>query len=361
MGSSFSPLVAPALLGLALFSPAIPVASAQVATAADGPDGPATLELFPWQDPLSGWEPFHMGFLLRGWWLDDEGTALGGGGDPAGFFLEDARVAVSGELDDGLDYRFSFDAGDEGSRPSGEIELLEGWASVALGERESVTLGRFRRPFLRSSIVDQGTLLFIDRTASGDRNNVYDLGARFDARYELVDLTVAAQNGDSGQASELRTTVRAELQLLGGGVALEDAPYRSTPGQQLSVGLAFADEAAVFDGDSFAFDAAWRWGTFGLSGEWVDAGAGAYDDPSLSGATDSFAVTASWLPLPEEWAVGLRYQSFDDIAGTEVWSAAAKRYLIRGRIAGHLQLDRVSADDPNAEGWRMAVGTTLAF
>jgi hypothetical protein len=311
------------------------------------------VELFPWQDPLTGWEPFDVRFLLRGRGLIDLDTPFGAD-DQAGAQLEDARMAINGELADGVRYRFSLDAGDEGELPSGDLEILEGWAAFELGERQSLTMGRFRRPFLRSSIVDQSTLLFFDRTAQGDVNNVYDEGARVDGAYEWVDLTLALQSGVDGTGAEGRFTARADVHLLGGGVPLEDAPYREAPEHQLSVGLAYADETGVPGGEALALDAAWRFGRVGLAGEFVDASSGVGDGRP-------FALTASWLPLPQDWAVGARYQDLDDAEGRRILSIVAKRYLIRGRLAGHLQVDRVEADDKLDEGWRFTLGTTLSF
>ncbi|MEO0653162.1 MAG: hypothetical protein AAFZ65_20970 [Planctomycetota bacterium] len=326
-----------------LLSPSTPVPT----------QGPERIELFPWEDPLTGWEPYQFSFLVRARGLLDADDPFGEE-DVRGFFLEDARVAISGALSDSVNYRFTFDAGDEGERDSGELELLEGWAAFDLGATQHLTFGRFRRPFLRSSIVDQSTLAFFDRTVSGDLNNVYDDGVRVDGRYELVDLTFAIQNGADATGDELRTTARAELQLLGGGVPLEDALYRIERTQQLSVGLAYADDTGLTSGDSIAIDAAWRYSRFGLSGELLS-------NAEDVGDSRPWAIAAQWLPLPEEWVVGARFQDYDDANDTQVLSALAKRYLVRGRIAGHFQIDLVETRNDFTEGWLFTVGTTLTF
>lgn len=349
-----------AALILALGAPGEPGA---LALQAGGPgpsdqDGPERIELFPWEDPLTGFEPFELRMLIRARAVEEAEDPLGAE-NQRGFLLEDARLALSGEISDGVNFRVSLDGGDEGVRPAGEIELLEGWGSFELGERHSVLMGRFRRPFVRSAIVDQSTLLFFDRTVVGDLNNVYDVGARIDGRYEFVDLTLALQNGEDATANETRTTARAEFQLLGGGVPLEDALYRVERRHRLSMAIGYTDETSVDSGDTVALDAAWRYDRFGLAAELLDNGTAT--TASTLGGDRAWSITASWLPLPEEWVVGLRWQELDDVNDSRIISGVAKRYLVRGRIAGHFQIDRVDADDPDFEGWRFTIGSTLTF
>jgi hypothetical protein len=319
------------------------------------PDGPGRIELFPWEDRESAFGPVGLQFLVRAR-AQEESESPEGVEDRRGVLLDDARLSVSGLFGERIDFRFSLDGGDEGEEESGEIELLEGWGGFRLGERQHLAVGRFKQPFLRSALVDQGSLLFFDRTVVGEAFDQFDVGLRADGRYEFVDLYAAVQNGQDDTADGRIVTGRAEFHLLGSGVPLDDTLYRASRRAQLSLGLAYSDDSSVQDGSSVAVDAAWRYQNVGLHGELVDVG-----DDLVDGDRTPWSASLSHMPFPEEWEVGLRFEDLGDADDTWIASAVAKRYFVRGRIAGHLQVDRVDSDDSGLEGWRFLIGTTLSF
>lgn len=326
----------------------------QVAGTADGLSAAAEDgELFPWQEPSSRWAPLEIHALIRARGEYNDGTPLGAE-DGSRFVLDDARLWLTGALEDSVTFQFTLAAGEEGAKPAGEVELLEGYGEFAIDERHHVRLGQFRRPFLRSALAPKGSLAFFERTEVAKPTNRFDLGVQAQGRYELLDLTFALQNGDDDAADGSIATARAELHPLGGGVPFAESLFRSEPETRLSLALAYSDDSSLAEGGSWAIDGAWRANRWQVLGEYVDHDADV-------GGSQPFSVSVVHMLFRDEWEVGGRYTDLDDAGGAEVWSAVLKRYFLRGRIAAHIEADSVSSSDPAQDGTRFMFGLSLSL
>lgn len=348
------------ILSVAVISASFPLAFQEPqpseAAAAQGPievTGPSDGELFPWEDPSSNWAPLEIRATIRSRGERTEDRPLGAEtGSRVG--LDDARLSFQGALEDAFAFVFTFSAGDEGDRPAGEVELLEGYADFELDERHGIRFGKFKRPLLRSALTEIEDLTFFDRTQVALGANQFDVGVRADGRYELLDLTFALQNGDDGSSDGTVAVARAELHPLGGGTPLNESLFRSDPETHLSVGIGYADDSSLDQGGSWAFDAAWRRQRWQVLGEFVD------NEPD-TGDNNPYSLSVMHMPFPDEWTAGLRYQEVDDASDTEVYSAVVKRYFLRGRVVAHLQGDLADSKDPERDGWRAMLGLSLSF
>lgn len=86
----------------------------------------------------------------------------GGTNDLGGFFIEDARVKLTGSRGD-YSYTVQTDLADNG----GGSNLLDAFTDFPVGGSVNARVGQFKSGVLRSGLVSSGKLFFVDRTANG--------------------------------------------------------------------------------------------------------------------------------------------------------------------------------------------------
>ncbi|MCB1003828.1 MAG: hypothetical protein KDB35_06545, partial [Acidimicrobiales bacterium] len=161
--------------------------------------------------------------------------------DIDGAFLDAVRLYLDGAVG-GTDYRVSFDG------QSGSATILDAYAHWSFGEELHATFGRFRQPFLRSSLTEFNRLLMILRTRSGTLHSVRDNGAMIGGHHGRVHWDLALQNGLDSVADDYLTTGRVTVDVLGEPSRPWEGAFGGPDETRLSVGLAYADDGALGDG-----------------------------------------------------------------------------------------------------------------
>jgi hypothetical protein len=242
---------------------------------------------------------------------DGAGPLPAGTGDYSGFALDNARIEVSGDVE-GWRYLVGFDFGGL-TLSSG---LIDAYVAHDFSASSTMTLGRFRPPFLRTALISEKDLLFITRTRNATFYSVRDLGAQLGFTFEELHLWVAGQDGVDGQADEYLASGRLQWDAIGGGVGLVEGAYGRTDRTHLTVGAAASNDSGLGGGETaVAVDAALTVSRLSLQAELVDYGSG-YTSPVLfpgenRGDTTPWSVTASALIL--DWLEGaVRYENLDE-------------------------------------------------
>jgi hypothetical protein len=294
--------------------------------------------------------------------------SVGNGGEKLrGFSLDNIRVNVSGETA-GYEYRIT------GELQSGTMTLEDAWASTALGEEIRATLGRFRTPFLRSGTVEARDLLFISRTRNGVFYSVRDQGAMLNGDHGRLHWAAALQNGADSTGEKWLSSLNLRINLMGLDELPWEGAFNAGPETRLSAGVAVADDGAVSDGTAFVLDAYLIHRGFSFQAEWLDYG----DDYSLAtggpflnqqvGGTQPWSATASYMVVPDEYELAVRYDDYDDKQAPLDFDRSQLTFGLNRYIQGHdlkWQLNYAIANNKGADAGPhydiLALGLTIGF
>src|SRR5688572_29798852 len=119
------------------------------------------------QVPAAG--PVVHGLLRTRWAYLPE--VLPGDEDLNGFSIDRAQIAIGGPVGADYGYRVQLEAA------GGPAQLLDAYGTWQADERVRVTMGRFRSPLMWESQLDDGDVLFLTRTDSGELFYGRDEGA----------------------------------------------------------------------------------------------------------------------------------------------------------------------------------------
>lgn len=283
-------------------------------------------------------------------------------GDRSGINIDRLRLSLEGKLVDNYSYKVSFELGDS----TGQVGTLrDAYVNWAFAEGFELRMGRFRQPFLQSSLISRDKLLFLDRSAAGDLVGQRDEGVALMGKFETLKVWVAGQNGADGQADDYLITGRVRANVMGGGAYEKvEGAYGAAEETNLSVGAAVADEGAVDDGLHYGVEAQLVAGPFSVAAELVD-----FDESigrvhpfagNLVGDTTIWGVTASYL-ITNEYEVALRYEDADDDNDSTRWAASLLRYVDGHNLKWILQYSSVQSDLDALEIDQIGLGIALSL
>jgi len=317
------------------------------------------------------------GFIKTSFRYSDDTDALFGGPpndeDEVGFKLDKARVEISGDLGQDYSYKLSFELTD-----SSPPIVRDAYVSWKIAESVKGTMGRFKKPFLRSGLVSDTKLLFYDRSGLGGFFDVREEGLMFSGNFDTIEWWVAGQNGLDGKQDDWNYTLRLVANLMGAGVGKVEGAYGAGEETNLTLGVAYGDEQELDDGAMIGVEAAMTAGPFSLAGQVVDFDKGtAGSFPSKDGgdvhygSSNSFVsvdpadstpwdVTGSYL-FTEVYEAALRYEDADDDDSTTAWSIAVNRYIQGHDIKWTLQVLVTDSDDPTNELTEWTLGLTVGI
>jgi hypothetical protein len=285
--------------------------------------------------------------------------------DYSAFALDNVRPRFDAAVGD-----FAFQIELEGQ--SNTALLLEAWAGWQIADAFHLTMGRYQPPVLRSALVDPEHLLFILRTTGGTVFQFRDEGAQLAARFDPFLLRASLENGEDGAGDESAYTLRADWDVVGGGVRLVEGAYGSGSQWCFTLGAAYRDDQGLDeDGDVITVDAAMTYGRFSLMGEWLSFGDGFVAPDVDPAAADQYADTSPWAAAasfmldPEKYELALRYEQ-PDAADTvdHVWTLGLIHYVSGHDVKWMLNAAYVSTDPPgdaefDNDGLRLGVGLTI--
>ncbi|MHC4378931.1 MAG: hypothetical protein ACYS26_20205, partial [Planctomycetota bacterium] len=297
---------------------------------------------------LDNHEGANFGALLRTSLISSDDFGSGNDEDTLGWLVNDARIWGEGNLGESFRWRISVngfdqfgltseqqtieidDQGDSdptndtaipvlaatpfglGASSSGVL-LEDAFASLALNDNLSLTMGRFVAPSFQSANTRQDGLLFINRTVLGSFGYQWSEGVMLGGDYDDgLAWWVAAMNGTDGIADELDLRGRIEYST-GGRVSGYNKANEGAlgAGEDLAatIGLTYADDGGFGDDSTwFALDVSAT-----VAGFYLHAEAGDFDDtaPGFAGSTP-FAVTASYAIPDSDFEVAARFEDLDN-------------------------------------------------
>jgi len=299
----------------------------------------------------------------------------------AGFQLDTVRVEISGDAGNDYGYKISFDFASQAA-PGASITtatLKDAYATFKIGDQVTGKVGNFKQPFLRSALVADNRLLFLERTGLGRIFAVRQLGIGFNGAFDTVSWWAAYQNGGDAQGYRGVMTGRFAANLMGNGVGGNEGAYGGGDDTNLTVAGSAAYDNSTASGLMLAGSVDVSHGPFSLSGEVVnfdkgtDTGAtssfptgttGSTRDPllGLSTAADTtpWDVTASFM-FTEQYEVAARYQDADDPNNTSEWSFVLNSYVQGHDIKWQAEYNHIKTDSAVGDRDQIGVGLAVSF
>jgi phosphate-selective porin len=252
------------------------------------------------------------------------------GDDTLGWSIRRARINVSGDLGHDYSYKVSFDLA------SGTAELRDAYVDWKITDGIKGRWGRYKMPFVRSGLISAQKLLFLQRTAIGERLGGRDLGIAVSGQFEQVNFWLNAQNGIDGVTKDMFYNGRVTFDVMGDGVAQIEGAYGAGDALGLTVGGAFGDDSALDKGTVWALEAALTSGPFSVAAEIAD-----FDDDL--GNNTPWDATASFL-FTDQYELAARYEDLDDADNGTLWTVGVNRYVAGHDIKWTLQYQRLNTD-----------------
>ncbi len=235
-----------------------------------------------------------------------------------------------------------------------DLRILDGYASVALGEHVRLVAGQFISPVLFTAQVQSNELLFLDRTINGFIFQERDTGVMALDDQGRWQWWLAVQNGRDSSGDDVAATARLAWRVFGEGEApRREGAYDADLGHTLYVGGVYFVDGTNTGDQAFGGEAYYTFERLAFSGEFMHYG----DD--LIGQT-FWNLTAAWMLSPEEWELAARYEDFDLRAG-EVYRIGLNRYLggLTTRVQANVARFQGQSDDESANAFE--IGLTASF
>lgn len=260
--------------------------------------------------------------------------------DVGGFSIDDAQIWVNGTVGN-FGVTVQTEASDSPNLPFstgslGNLGVLDAYATWNATEMIKVQMGQFRPAVLGSSLRNENSLLFINRSALGQTFAYRDQGVQASASFGMINAAVYLQNGDDGVGEDLSVGARANAQIMGTASANEGA-LGASGDPSLAVGIAFTDDKGILLDQVIAVDANFTMGALGFSAEIVD-----FDTANNT----PFNVAGSFVIMPDQLEAAIRYEDFDDADNTS-WITVGANWYLQGHAA-KWQLNYIKSDSDNA-------------
>lgn len=285
-----------------------------------------------------------------------------GGNDLGGFALNNARINFTGSVGDySLFIALEGASGSPGifggglggvTSVGGPVGVLDAIASVNITDQIKGSMGQFRPAFLASSLRSEDNLLFINRTAQGDTWSFRDQGVMASGNFDQLGWWLGLQNGNDGAGNDLVITGRLTFTAMGTAQATTEGAYGATGSQNLTIGIAYYDDANVTDGTAMCADVYFNAGALSASAEIVDYDDGFSDfvnNPTTAfsplGGETPWDVAVGYMVVPDQWEAALRFEDFDDTDNTTAITAGVNWY--RSGHAAKWQLNWTSTQSDN--------------
>lgn len=275
-------------------------------------------------------------------------------GDPAGPALEAPDAFAWGMSRFGpVDLRVEV----KGSTLGDDDELLEFGQVVAdywIDERHTLSMGRITVPFSSAVYLREDRLVFPERSKWSQSYDVDELGVLGRGRYGFMDLWIGVQNSPEGLGTSFRSTGRADFWLFGTQSRPTELLYHAPFDEVLRLSLAYTDNGALDEAESYGVELEWRSRDWRLLAEIADNGAGAGDN-------QPFSFTAQYAVMRNELELAVRLEDRDDAFGTQSISLGTTRYVLRDFALVQTSVDYVTANEDAQEGWTLRAGFVLGF
>lgn len=279
-----------------------------------------------------------------------EGVAFEGD-DTLGWDFRNIRLQVSGDLGQDYSYKVSFDLAD------GTAVLKDAYVDWKITDGIKGRWGQYKIPFVRSGLISKQKLLFLQRTAIGDRLGTRDLGFTVSGQFEMVNFWINAQNGVDGITKDMFYNARVTFDVMGDGVAMLEGAYGAGDAVGLVVGGAIGEDSGLDDGMIWAIEAALTSGPFSVAAEMADF------DEDL-GDNTPWDATASFM-FTDQYEVAFRYEDYDTSENETSYGIGVNRYVAGHDIKWTLQWMHLDTDEESGgidfDRDQVSLGLTVGF
>ena len=304
--------------------------------------------------------------------------------DESGFKLDKIRIEITGDAGQDYSYKVSFEM------KSGTASLRDAYVSWKVADNVKGTMGRFKKPVLRTGLISDKNLLFQERTALGGFFDARDTGLMFSGNFETIEWSLAAQNGLDGKQKKYNFAARLAANLMGSGVGKVEGAYGAGQEPNLMAAIAYTEDKSISanggKGAAFGGELMLTSGPFSISGEAMHFGkgdvvGGTFPDKNgnfLAWGSDnslvevdpadktSWDVTGSYM-FTEQYEAAVRYEAGNGVtvAGTDpsvkAISAAINRYVQGHDIKWTLQWLHTKSDLNTNELDEWTLGLTVGI
>jgi hypothetical protein len=321
-----------------------------------------------------GW----TGLLRFTYTFSSDDVATGGGDDISGFKFEDVDLAFWGGVGN-YQWRISWDLADglgsSSTVTTGGFQLEDAYVKWECDEYFTTTAGNYKMRVLMSGSVDPEKQLFIDRTALGSAFDWWDPGVAINGTQEAFHWYAGVQNGNNGQQSGHRYSVRVEYDYGVGAGTYEGALGANDDLNATIGGVYYSDDTITGDSRMWAFDARGTYGPFGFGGEVAFIDELLADNLSTGGDfsrlnngalsfgndddTTPFGVWGSYV-LNDEFEGAVRYDDLDNFLDESVFTIGINWYRSNRNAKWQAQWSDVNSDGDDGSIFQVgySVGST---
>jgi len=309
------------------------------------------------------------GFTIIRWDNSSDVTPYGlpvGPEDLSGFDIQNARIAITGEVGD---YGFKIQPDFASSTILKDAKV---WWNF--GDNFKLTVGQYKVPFARRWLTGQQKLAFLDRslylvdygettpplmTVAPRDYAVRDQGVMVGGTMEMFDWDISISNGTDGTEKKYMIAGRVDVNVLGGGAPDYEGGYGLGDESALTIGGGYVNDAGLPDGkSSWTLDALWAMNPFTVGASVVGQGKGY----SVSNESEtSWDVYGTYMFTPNEWEFALKYENVDDVAQTKAFTVGVNWYLYGPDSKWQLNYKNLSRDSGFADGGVIEAGLVLSF
>ena len=273
---------------------------------------------------------------------------------------------------------------------TGAASLRDAYVSWKVADNVKGTMGRFKKPVLRTGLISDKNLLFQERTALGGFFDARDTGLMFSGNFETIEWSLAAQNGLDGKEKKYNFAARLAANLMGSGVGKVEGAYGAGQEPNLMAAIAYTEDKSISanggKGAAFGGELMLTSGPFSIGAEAMHFGkgdvvGGTFPDKNgnfLAWGSDnslvevdpadktSWDVTGSYM-FTEQYEAAVRYEAGNGatVAGTDpsvkAISAAINRYVQGHDIKWTLQWLHTKSDLNTNELDEWTLGLTVGI
>lgn len=291
------------------------------------------------------------------------------------FAVERARLDITGDLGDtGYSYRLQGEF-------TNDVTLEGAWIQAPITDGIHVRMGRQRINFVRSGMVMDNHLFFLDRTFNGTGWRERSEGAQLFGTMDALRWYLGAFDGKDGAGTDHLFNARVEYDVMGSGLtAHEGAGGGDDPALMVAAsfstdgGAATVDGNAVVGGTAFALEANMQNSIYSFGAEIVNYSDNDNGTAFINGvangsgdAATTYAVFGTFMLAQNGdngaggWEAGLRYEDFEDLSGDTRITVGVNNYLLpEHQLKWQLQY-RQTMNDAAEDESQFGVGLVASF
>lgn len=305
--------------------------------------------------------------------IENDGSPDVGTNDLSGFSVPDVRLLAMGSRGDYgymVQYDFQTSGSNAGFFDNDGGGLLDAYVTFPIGPVTG-TVGQFKPPIARSSLLTSKDIFFVNKTLTGIAWTSRDQGAMVSGDFDALSWWLAIQDGSDGDGDDYFFAGRVAFDFLGDGVGNVEGAWGGSDDPAATASASYWDDTASDDGEGFNLGVVASTSVYSFSGEVTDYGKSGYtstfgrtgdtSDTNGFGDTTPFAVAGTYMLTPDTWEVGVRYQDFDDEENTDVIEVAVNHYMEGHDLKWTIQYSTSNSDDSDLEIDLITLGLTAGF